>query len=178
MKLHCGCGPIILLGWINIDHAEAWNPDVCMDITKLHHKYQEGEADLVFSCHVLEHLEWGAGVVQALAQIFRVLKPGGTVRIVVPDLEFVATKYLTGQDLKSLYGADHFYFRDCPATRFLYFMRAWQHTIVFDYALLSSLLREAGFINVRRMPFGQSDIPELRNLDRYPEESLICEATK
>lgn len=178
MKLQLGCGPIHLPGWINIDIEPSHAPDVAMDYLRLSDRYEEGAASLVFSCHSIEHLEFPNGVIRALAQIFRVLRPGGVVRIVVPDLFLVAQKYVLGQDLKDIYGGTHYYWRDTPATRFLYFMREWSHTVVFDYALLSMMLRDAGFVNVRQMPFGKSEIPELNGLDRFQSESLIIQSEK
>lgn len=177
MKLHLGCGPIHLPGFVNIDISEHWQPDVLMDYTRLDERYEANSAEYIACVHSLEHLEWDAGVVKALAQMFRVLKPGGVARILVPDFKMVAAKYLAGNDLRSLFGGEHFYQRDYPATRFLYFCREWQHTVIFDEELLAGLMREAGFV-VRKMPFGVSDIEALRGIDRFPEESLCLEGMK
>lgn len=178
MNLHLGCGPIHLPGFVNIDSSEHWKPDILMDYLKLHERFEEGSADVVFSCHSIEHLEWPVGVVHFTDQVRRVLKPGGTLRVVVPDLMKVSRKYVGGEDLKDIYGGSHFYGIDHPATRFLYFMREWSHTIIFDESLLSGLLHNAGFVNIRTMPFGVSDDPELCGLDRYESESLSMECRK
>jgi len=53
----------------------------------------EGSVDAVYHSHVLEHLDRGA-VPGFLAEIRRVLRPGGVHRIVVPDLEWYAREYL------------------------------------------------------------------------------------
>ncbi len=50
-------------------------------------------ADVVYASHVLEHLE-RAHARFLLREMYRVLKPGGTVRVVVPDLETAVRKYL------------------------------------------------------------------------------------
>jgi len=178
MNLHLGCGPIKLPGFVNIDHSAHWSPDIIMDYLKLSDRFGEGVADAVFSCHSIEHLVFPNEAVRALAQVFRVLKSGGVVRIVVPDLMLVARKYVSGDSLQSIYGGTHFYGRDCPATRFLYFCREWSHTVVFDEPLLTEMMREAGFINVHSCGFGISENYLLSNIDRYPEESLSMEGTK
>ena len=49
--------------------------------------------DLVYHSHVLEHFSKKDGV-QFIAECFRVLKPGGILRIAIPDLEGIAGNYL------------------------------------------------------------------------------------
>ena len=49
--------------------------------------------DFVYHSHVLEHLD-RAVARQFLAEILRVLKPGGVCRIVVPDFEFLCRTYV------------------------------------------------------------------------------------
>jgi len=49
--------------------------------------------DVLYHSHFLEHLERSAAV-KFLRECQRVLKPGGTLRVVVPDLELLASAYL------------------------------------------------------------------------------------
>jgi len=117
-------------------------------------------------------------VIEFLKICHRILRPDGVLRIVVPDLMKVARKYTEGEDLKDIYTGQFYYHLDCPAERFMYFCREWQHTVMFDAGLLRQLLDDAGFRKVKFCAFGQSDTPELRNLDRFESESLIVEAYK
>jgi SAM-dependent methyltransferase len=56
--------------------------------------FKSGTVDVVYSSHVLEHLDRSvAGVF--LREAARVLKPGGIIRIVVPDLEDAVRTYIT-----------------------------------------------------------------------------------
>ena len=50
-------------------------------------------ADVCYSSHVLEHLD-KAGARNLIAECFRVLKRGGVIRLVLPDLEALAREYL------------------------------------------------------------------------------------
>ena len=55
--------------------------------------YSDQSFDVVYHSHVLEHIDREAAPA-FLAECFRVLKPGGVIRIVVPDLEVLARRYL------------------------------------------------------------------------------------
>lgn len=178
MNLHLGCGPIHLSGFVNIDHEASHNPDVCMDYLGIAERFGEGSASLIFSCHSIEHLAYPAGVVQFFKQAFTTLKPHGTIRLVVPDLMKVAKMYVRGESMRDIYDGPYYAYKDCPAERFMFFARGWSHTVLFDEQLLTMLLQDAGFVNIRVMSFGQSDVSELRGHDRFATESLSLEATK
>ena len=53
----------------------------------------DGSADVVYHSHVLEHLDRDVGR-EFLREAKRVLRPGGIIRIVVPDFEFDCRRYL------------------------------------------------------------------------------------
>jgi SAM-dependent methyltransferase len=59
--------------------------------------FADGSADAVYHSHVLEHLERGQAAA-FLAECRRVLKPGGVLRIAVPDLEGICRRYLRELD--------------------------------------------------------------------------------
>lgn len=89
--LHVGCGHEPLPGWIaansetRLDIDPRCNPDVVASMTDLG---DIGPFDMVFSSHSLEHLApHDVGV--ALAEFRRVLKPGGRLVVMVPDLQDV-----------------------------------------------------------------------------------------
>ena len=91
-KLNFGCGDRFAKGWINIDfHSD--HPDVRRVNLFRRLPFEDNSFDVVYSSHVLEHftLESADGL---LRECHRVLKMGGLVRIVVPDLENVCREYL------------------------------------------------------------------------------------
>ena len=55
--------------------------------------FKNDEFDGVYHSHVLEHLPRADGE-RFLRECWRVLLPGGTIRVVVPDLETLARLYL------------------------------------------------------------------------------------
>jgi predicted SAM-dependent methyltransferase len=86
-----GCGGNILKGYVNIDYSWAKGV-VCWDITKglpLDSDSMMG----IFTEHTIEHLEWQDALHTVFPEIHRVLKPGGVLRISVPDAEKVIDDY-------------------------------------------------------------------------------------
>lgn len=103
MKLHLGCFNKKIYGFTNVDIREDVNPDVVDDIFKLE-KFKPSTADLIYACHVLEHLDKKESLL-ALKRWYEVLKNGGTVRIAVPNMEQVFAHYFYYKDLTVLYSA-------------------------------------------------------------------------
>ena len=55
--------------------------------------YDDNSVDMIYSSHALEHIEKRA-VLPTLKEWRRVLTPGGTIRLLIPDLEWCCTHYL------------------------------------------------------------------------------------
>jgi hypothetical protein len=92
MMINVGCGGTYHADWINLDVASS-DPNVrIIDITR-GLPFADDSASVCYSSHVLEHLDKNAARV-LVTECFRVLKPGATIRIVVPDLESVTREYL------------------------------------------------------------------------------------
>ena len=81
MKLNLGCGPDHMPGWTNVDYDESLKPDVVADLRHL--PFDDGVATHVFASHVLEHFRWDEPV---LEEWHRVLRPGGEIVVIVPDI--------------------------------------------------------------------------------------------
>jgi predicted SAM-dependent methyltransferase len=76
---------------IKVDLRESTSPDFRADVRSL--PFTDNFADIVFSSHTLEH--FGRHEVEAvLKEWARVLKPGGEMRLVVPNIEWAAEKIL------------------------------------------------------------------------------------
>lgn len=90
--LNVGCGRRFHSSWTNID-LESYTPSVTQhDITQ-GLPFLDNHFDAVYHSHVLEHLDPRDGE-KLLSECYRVLRPGGVLRIVVPNLEQIATLYL------------------------------------------------------------------------------------
>lgn len=110
--VNLGCGSRARDGWINIDYSLSanlqWVPILRSRLKPLPPGYrnwnlrngiplQSNSADVVYASHVLEHIDH-AEAPRFVAEIARVLKSEGIVRLVVPDLETAARNYLAALD--------------------------------------------------------------------------------
>lgn len=174
-RLHVGSGKIKLDGYINIDIEPSHEPDICADVLTLDYS----DIDVIYSQHMIEHLIYPADTMRCLSLFYKWLKPGGILRISVPDLELAAKAYAEGRSLKFLYGEDFkgYYFRDTPAERLNFFVREWQHKMTFDFGLLHRLLSDVGFVNIFNREANESAITDFCH-DRFISESLYVEAIK
>ena len=143
-KLNLGCGHRKMHGFINVDYYEDLNPDVVADVTKIHEKFED--VDLIYACHVLEHFPTKPSTFQpvtwqeTLESWYKTLKPGGTIRLAVPDIEAVCKQYVATGDLSKLYA----FFYGGQSYDFDFHYHCWS----FD--TLKSDLEKIGFHNVRR----------------------------
>ncbi len=94
--LNVGCGRRYHSQWTNLD-LESNDPQVIRhDVTK-GIPFGESAFQTVYHSHILEHLKPDQGV-RLIEECFRVLRPGGILRMVVPDLERIAKLYLETHD--------------------------------------------------------------------------------
>jgi predicted SAM-dependent methyltransferase len=97
MLLNIGCGLNYHQDWENIDiqprGAEVRKVDINAGLP-----YLNATAEFCYSSHVLEHLDCEKAK-SLLAECNRVLRPGGILRVVVPDLENIARSYLNALEL-------------------------------------------------------------------------------
>ncbi len=94
--LNVGCGRCFHPTWTNIDLVAA-SPEVRQYDLRRGLPYDDDFFDGVYHSHVLEHLT-PESAASMLAECRRVLKPGGVLRVVVPDLESIARQYLNSVD--------------------------------------------------------------------------------
>jgi predicted SAM-dependent methyltransferase len=90
--VNLGCGNRFHPDWINIDIASTGPGVLAHDISQ-GLPLASNSCDVVYHSHVLEHLR-RRDVPKFLAECFRVLSPGGIIRVAVPDLEQICRIYL------------------------------------------------------------------------------------
>ena len=90
--LNVGCGARFREGWTNVDFVTT-HPSVIEHNLLAGIPFPNDHFEFVYHSHVLEHFAKPDGQ-RFIAECFRVLKPGGVLRIAVPDLETIARAYI------------------------------------------------------------------------------------
>lgn len=145
MKLHVGCGNVILPGWTNLDIEELPGVDIVDDITTLT-KIPDNSCDIIYASHVLEHV--GRNEFEDVIRIWnKKLKKNGTLRIAVPDFEkiiiwYQRTKYII--DIVGLVSGGQ-------KTKYDY------HKMIYDKKSLTEILLKMGFNDIREWDWRQTD---------------------
>lgn len=138
VKLHLGCFHKKIHGYTNVDIREDVFPDVVDDICTLK-KFKNESVDEIYACHVLEHTSRDDSK-KVLKRWFDVLKPGGVLRISVPDLQAVCEYYICYKNLDILQAL-------------LYGSQKHQydfHYTGWDESTLTRDLMEVNFKNIKR----------------------------
>ncbi len=132
-------------------------------------------AKVVYCSHVLEHLNLSEFRI-AIRNVRAYLQPGGKFRIVVPDLEYLIKRYVGNPDhtaacvfLDDSYLGIRVADRGIDGLLRMVFGRS-KHFWMWDYKAMEYELTEAGYINVRRANFDDSDdirFAEVEDFDRW-----------
>ncbi|OGU15535.1 MAG: hypothetical protein A2076_12770 [Geobacteraceae bacterium GWC2_53_11] len=91
--LNIGCGATYHPAWVNID-VEPVSKEILRHDATTPLPLEDGCFDVCYCSHVLEHLSRDEARL-LVTEIHRVLKPGGIIRLVVPDLEGIVRAYLS-----------------------------------------------------------------------------------
>lgn len=90
--LNLGCGGRLHPDWVNIDQTATRPGVLAHDLTQPL-PFAAATFDAVYASHVLEHFSQDKAEA-LLGECLRLLRPGGILRLVVPDLEWLARRYL------------------------------------------------------------------------------------
>ena len=175
-RLNWGCGDYPEPGWVNSDIKDGPGIDVSCDIRQ-GLPFVDNTFEYAFTSHALPEIPYpDLGIV--LAELRRVLKRGGTLRLVLPDLDRGIRAYLEND-------RDYFLVPDEDAetiggkliTQLVWY--GWSRT-PFTMDFTEELLRKAGFATVQACRYREtkSQFPEIVELDSRERESLFVEATK
>jgi predicted SAM-dependent methyltransferase len=207
-KLHLGCGLNAVDGWLNVDGSwnarlakfprlrralagariispEAarvpWRADLRILDVRDPLPFAAATFEAVYASHLLEHL-YLADALRLLRECLRVLRPGGTLRLVVPDLGAIVREYCgerpfhDSAKLATMPAADrmnhrlHFRNPDPPrgsaALKMYAALTEFQtHKWMYDSESLVAHLKDVGFDEVEERGFRVSRIEDIDRIE-------------
>jgi predicted SAM-dependent methyltransferase len=178
-KLNFGCGMAPLPGWINVDLSLSAKADVFWNLKK-RFPLPEGSCSHIYNESLFELFKPEDGRA-FLQECRRLLAPGGVMRLAIPSLEEVVALYQSGdwRHFDPLNpGYAHYQVIRNGAQMINSAFRHPDNQWLYDWEDLTRVVTAAGFHNVRRQVWGESECPELRGLETRPESLLICEVCK
>lgn len=169
-KLHLGSGGRIIDGWANIDitglRTIPWDLRNPLPLAP-------DQVRFVYTEHFIEHIDRPAAR-RLLSRVRTAMAPGAAIRLSTPDLAKLVQDYQDGRLVRMDHGG---WYPETPCRMLNEGMRLWGHLFLYDEPELTALLEECGYSDIRRVERGQSDHPELMDLESRPDfGDLILEA--
>ena len=172
LRLNFGCGTLRLEGWINVDLI-GLPVDLSWDIRRPL-PFEEDTVEAIFHEHVLEHIDAYRGY-HFLKECHRILKPGGVMRIVLPD----AARYMG-----SYLDPEHKFLNSWRGPRFTAMLAVQEefygfgHCAMYDYETLALFCRVIGFNLIESKQFGDSRLIPCPDSEWRIPDSFYAEAVK
>ena len=158
-----------------------WPPNILVYDLRKPLPFADGFAGAIYGSHVLEHL-YLVEAERLLRECFRVLRPGGLLRLVVPDLRAIVEEYLADGDADRI--NERLAFRDRkppsgnPAYRVYSALKDFHsHKWMYDAESLVARVEAAGFSDVRERRYLESGIEGIEEVElraRVVDERGIC----
>ena len=132
----------------------------------------EQSCELIYCSHVLEHLSL-QDLRIALKNTYKILRPGGIFRFVIPDLEYAIKQYIND---KSEFAALNFMKNTLLGKEkrvrglkglFLEWLGNSQHLWMWDYKSIKKELEEVGFKKIRRAFYGDYENINFKDVENY-----------
>lgn len=128
-RLNLGAGRLPVPGFTDVDRKNG------AEVYPL--PYEDNSIAAIRASHILEHFPHEK-VLDVVREWVRVLKPGGVIRIAVPDFKWIAEKYLAGEniDVQGYVMGGHVDAND-------------HHGVIFDAETLTDVMEQVGLRDIR-----------------------------
>ncbi len=188
LLVNIGCGDQGKTGWVNVD-CRALPGVNCICDPRQQLPFSDSSVRAIYTEHFFEHIDYTEEVPVFLDECLRVLKPGGLLRIVVPDIaKYIAAYSEMGWEaMHKLRTIDDQLHDAANGSQWHtkmevlnhLFRQGHEHKYAYDSETLKWVLEHCGFKNVTVSECGQSRDPEcaIDNSSRS-FESLYVEAEK
>jgi SAM-dependent methyltransferase len=224
IKINIGSGPNGKADWINLDwgvlpllgkmpwlakflskikllpgnYLTTWPKSLCLVDGRKKLPFKNHSVDYIYTSHFLEHLQ-RYQTKKLLRECKRILRPGGIIRICVPDIKLLSKKYVDGdrdyflaledfssekkelQSIADLFMQHIYGYDSWSKPSFLqkirrFFIRG--HLWMYDYDSLRFILEKTGFTEIKFCEPAQGKTPDIDYLDVHKTTSVFVEASK
>lgn len=211
IKLNLGSGPTGINGWLNYDwgvlpllskfpkiqkiigklgvipkeYIVSW-PKIKLVNIKKKLPLADNSVSYIYCSHVFEHFElWQT--ISILKECYRVLLPGGIIRVIVPDLKKLISIYESkgsgvraGRDMANMWWG---FEKDKEPKTFLQRLGRCQtreHQWSYDKEELEYVIGKAGFKDIKEVSIFEGRVPDIEKLDQpyYQQTSVFMEGVK
>ena len=142
--LNLGCWHREIPGWIHVDLCDMPHIDFKTNINDLS-MFEDNSVDLIYSSHSFEYFDVKEAP-DVLKEWFRVLKPGGVLRLAVPDFDSLINLYTLTGDINKILGPLFGRMEiETKSSKTMLF-----HKTTYTLKSLKELLESNGFVNIHR----------------------------
>ena len=144
LKVHLGCWHRYIPGFIHVDLCDLPHIDYKTNIKNLP-MFNDNSVQLIYSSHAIEYFDRDE-IIKVLTEWYRVLCPGGILRLSVPDIEALIKIYTKSGDITKIIGPLYgkMTIKQESGETLLY------SKTVYDERSLSDLLIQVGFLTPKR----------------------------
>jgi SAM-dependent methyltransferase len=206
-KLQIGTGSNVLSGWLNSDVYpetglfQGLGKIPFLDATRPF-PFSDHTIDYVFGEHVIEHMSYDQAI-HLLSECYRILTPGGKIRLATPNLQVILSLLNTTNEAKQ----DRYcrfavlnFLSEIDANKASKYLGAQgslainlifyghDHKFIYDRATMQATLEGVGFIDIHQAGPGESTDPLLRGLEMHGRvigneeanefETMVVEGTR
>jgi len=162
-------------------HMVDWPRNIKMVNVLKPFPYQQGQVEAIYSSHMLERLYYDQAL-GVLRECHRVMQPGGVIRLALPDGREWARLLIDSAPDDAEAGfkfSDNLHMqpfhapsrRERLVSKFASGPHRWQPTV----ALVTRMLQDGGFTDVRECSFLDGKLPDLASVE-HREKGLFVEA--
>lgn len=170
-----GCGQQPTDGFVGIDYfggLGSYAADLRFPL-----KVASNHVDGIFTEHTLEHLTY-RHVAALLRECHRILKPGGCIRVVLPDVGEMARRYAAHDAAWFEQWAHHMLGTRnralaTPMEAISFVTQEYGHVSCWDHDTVAHYLAQAGFVDVARCTWRQGRDPRMLRDNAEPDRTLF-----
>lgn len=142
--LNLGCWHREIPGWIHVDLCDMPHIDFKTNINDLS-MFEDNSVDLIYSSHSFEYFDVKEAP-DVLKEWHRVLKPGGVLRLAVPDFDSLINLYTLTGDINKILGPLFGRMEiETKSSKTMLF-----HKTTYTLRSMKDLLESSGFGNIHR----------------------------